>query len=499
MSGGCCEHSRTVQKYMIYQIQHTTAPIVYHIGAGNDRQSKGDIMKKAENTALRVALYIRVSGEEQKIKGLSLEAQQERLEAYARERGWVIVGVFVDAAKTARKNIHKRTEFLRMMDLVKRDGVDLLLFCRLDRWFRSVADYYKVMEVLEAHACGWKTIDDGEGYDTTTASGRLYINLRLSIAQNEADLDGERIAVVFDSKINHGTVVSGSCPFWLRVNDQKRFEVIPEKAAILQDAFNHFEATISQRATVKYIRETYGVNWCDATFRRMLRDKLAIGVYDKNGRYNENFCEAVISPAQFERVQKLLGNNAKSTPTGRVFLFTSLLVCEECRHKLVGAFTKGYYYYRCNQYFQRGRCSHNKFIREDVVEKWLFDHLGEELEKYRLAWEVQEEKRRKAAASVDRAAVRRKLSRLKDLYVNDLIDIEEYKRDYDKYNAMLEEKPEPAADQRPDFAAIENLLSQDFKTIYDGLEREEKRTLWRSVISEIRMDNDQHVTGISFL
>lgn len=231
----------------------------------------------------------------------------------------------------------------------------------------------------------------------------------------------------------------------------------------------------------------------------MLRDKLAMGVYDKNDRYNDNFCEAVISPEQFERVQKLLGNNAKSTPTGRVFLFTSLLVCEECRHKLVGAFTRGYYYYRCNQHFQRGRCPHKREIQEGVVEKWLFDHLGEELEKYRLEWEVQEEKRRKAAASVDRAAVRRKLSRLKDLYVNDLIDIEEYKRDYDKYNAMLEEKPEPAADQRPDFAAIENLLSQDFKTIYDSLERVEKRTLWRSVISEIRIDNDQHVTGISFL
>ena len=57
--------------------------------------------KKDIATALRVALYIRVSGEEQKIKGLSLEAQQERLEAYAREQGWVIVGVFVDAAKTA--------------------------------------------------------------------------------------------------------------------------------------------------------------------------------------------------------------------------------------------------------------------------------------------------------------------------------------------------------------------------------------------------------------
>ena len=142
---------------------------------------------------VRVALYIRVSGEEQKIKGLSLEAQQERLEAYARERGWVIVGIYIDAAKTARKNIHKRTDFQRMMDSVKRDEVDILLFCRLDRWFRSVADYYKIMEVLEAHNCDWKTTD--EEYDTTTANGRLYINVKLSIAQNEADIDGERIDV----------------------------------------------------------------------------------------------------------------------------------------------------------------------------------------------------------------------------------------------------------------------------------------------------------------
>ena len=63
--------------------------------------------KEIAPALVRVALYIRVSGEEQKIKGLSLEAQQERLEAYARERGWVIVGIYIDAAKTARKNIHK--------------------------------------------------------------------------------------------------------------------------------------------------------------------------------------------------------------------------------------------------------------------------------------------------------------------------------------------------------------------------------------------------------
>ena len=139
--------------------------------------------------------------------------------------------------------------------------------------------------VLFFHNCDWKTTD--EEYDTTTANGRLYINVKLSIAQNEADIDGERIDVVFDSKIAHGTVVSGSAPFGFRVNEEKRLEVVPEDAAIVQDAFNYFENTVSQRATVRYVRETYGVNWCDATFRRMLKEKLYTGVYDRGGRYND--------------------------------------------------------------------------------------------------------------------------------------------------------------------------------------------------------------------
>ena len=266
------------------------------------------------------------------MKGLSLEAQQERLEAYAREQGWVIVGVYVDAAKTARKNMHKRTEFQRMLNSVKNNEIDMLLFCRLDRWFRSVADYYKVIEVLEAHNCEWKTID--EEYDTTTANGRLYINIKLSIAQNEADIDGERIDVVFDSKIAHGTVVSGSSPFGYRVNSEKRLEIVPDDAAIVRDAFNYFETSVSQRATTKYVREKYGVNWCYATFHRMLIEELYTGVYNRGGRYNSQFCPAIIEREQFDRVQSLLKKNVRRAPSGRVYLFTSILFCEECRHNM---------------------------------------------------------------------------------------------------------------------------------------------------------------------
>lgn len=454
-------------------------------------------MKNKELPPLvRAALYIRVSGEEQKIKGLSLEAQQERLEAYAREKGWIVTGVYIDAARTARKNMHKRSEFQKMIESVKRDEVDLLLFCRLDRWFRSVADYYKVMEILQAHGCGWKTTD--EEYDTTSANGRLYINVKLSIAQNEADICGERIDVVFDSKISHGTVVSGSCPFGYRVSEEKRLEVVPEKARIVQDAFSHFENIVSQRETVKHIRETYGVNWCQMTFRRMLSETLYTGIYDRGGRRNENFCPAIISKEQFDRVQVLLKRNARSTPSGRIYIFTSILRCAECNHNLVGYKTRDYYYYRCNQHFQRGRCNHNKSVREYVIEKWLFDNMESELNRVRLEWEVKAAEKKKAALRTDKAALKRKLTKLKELYVNELIDIEEYKKDYEIYTAALRQLPEPAAEAPPDFEAVEKLLQADFKNIYESLTREEKRTLWRSVISEIRIDSENNITGISF-
>lgn len=453
--------------------------------------------KNETATPLRVDLYIRVSGQEQAIKGLSLEAQQENLEEYARERGWVIVGTYIDAAKTARKRMYKRTNFLRMLEDVKQDKVDLILFTRLDRWFRSVADYYKVMEILDAHNCGWLTTQ--EQYDTTTAGGRLYINLRLSIAQNEADLCGERIGVVLDSKVKHGTVVSGKIPFGYRINKEKRLEIVPQDAAIILDAFEHYRSSVSVRATAAYIQLTYGLNWDNIRCRRNLCQTLYIGHYESNGRVNPNFCPPIVPRDLYDDVQKLLSNNTKANPTGRVFLFTSLLICAECGHRLAGLQTGYGPYYRCPQHYSRRTCGHKKQIRETAVEEWLFTFLGDELEKQRLEWEVKEARRKQAAASVDRAAIRRKLSRLKELYVNEMIDLEEYRRDYELYTTQLAERTAPSAEEeRPNFEAIEAILETGFRKIYDGLEREEKRTLWRSVIKEIHVDKEWQITRISF-
>ena len=98
----------------------------------------------AVGAAQRAALYIRVSTEEQAMHGYSLDAQRETLTRYANMHNLVIVDYYIDEGKSARKKFQNRKEFMRMMTDVEAGRIDLILFIKLDRWFRSVKDYYKI-------------------------------------------------------------------------------------------------------------------------------------------------------------------------------------------------------------------------------------------------------------------------------------------------------------------------------------------------------------------
>ncbi len=398
---------------------------------------------------MRAALYIRVSTEEQAMRGYSLEAQRETLETYAKEHGMIVADFYQDEGKSARKSYRTRPEFMRLLHDVESGKIDLILFIKLDRWFRNVGGYYEVQRLLDSHGVHWQAVL--EDYETVTSSGQFKVNIMLSVAQNEADRTAERMAVVFDSKIRHGTVLGGSVPFGYRLNSEKRLEIEPEDAAIVLDVFEHFRSNVSQRATLRYVRDTYGLNWCGDTLNRMLRNTLYVGHYERRGRVNPYFCQPIIPRDLFDAVQKLLSVNVKAAPSGRVYLFTSIMVCDECGHKLTVAISKGHVYYRCPHYSNRALCTHNRSLPEKQIESWLFNHLACELNRYRAEWEMREAERKKSAACVDRAAIKRKLARLKELYVNEVIDLEDYRRDYEQYTSQLSECPTPAPIPRPEF------------------------------------------------
>ena len=187
---------------------------------------------------IRVALYIRVSTDEQALHGLSLESQKEALTQYANAHNMQIVDVYADEGITARKALNKRLQFQRLMSDVQAGKIDLILVTKLDRWFRNIKDYHNTQEILEKHNCNWRTIY--ESYDTSTSSGRLHINIMLSVNQDECDRTSERIKAVFKHKLDKKEAVSGSLPMGYKLEDKKIVKDL-EYADLVNDVFDYFE------------------------------------------------------------------------------------------------------------------------------------------------------------------------------------------------------------------------------------------------------------------
>lgn len=450
-------------------------------------------MQKNNFDVTRVALYIRVSTEEQAMHGLSLEAQQAALEQYAHKNGYKIVGTYIDGGKTARKSLSRRVQLARLLEDVERGEIDLIIFTKLDRWFRNIKDYYKVQDILEAHGVNWKTIF--ENYDTTTANGRLHINIMLSIAQDEADRTSERIKAVFASKLDRGEGTSPNLPIGYKLENSK-IVIDEEQAQIAKDLFEHYYIHQSQRAAGIAMVEAHGVHLHPYTVKRMLTNPIYIGEY----RGHKNFCEPLVSEEMFKEIQEIIENrNIKITPGNYTFIFSGLLVCDECgchmsgnaqRRTFAGG-QKGYYVcYRCNRHFSNGDCSHNLCAGEKKVEEFLLQNIAPEVSRYMLSFDVEEKRKKKPA--VNKGEIRRRLERLKDLYLDDLIDKETYKKDYAELNEklMTVEPPEKKRDLTP----LKEFLRSDFTEMYRTLDNEAKRILWRGAIKEIRITADNEMS-----
>lgn len=124
---------------------------------------------------MRCALYIRVSSDEQKRNGFSLPEQRHALMQYAKEKGYTIVDLYADEGVSSSKNPQRRHEFQRMLSDVKKGKIDIIVFLKLDRWYRNVGDYYLTQAILDQYGVKWECVV--EKYDTTTRTGKLGLNI----------------------------------------------------------------------------------------------------------------------------------------------------------------------------------------------------------------------------------------------------------------------------------------------------------------------------------
>lgn len=454
-------------------------------------------VKKTEE----VALYVRVSTEEQAINGDSLRTQREELTQYALANGFHIYGIYEDDGFSAT-NLN-RPALQRLLKDIEQNKINRILITKLDRLSRGVRNYYKVLDVLDEHGVFWQTVF--EKYDSSTANGRLHINIMLSVAENESAQTSERIRSVFKTKVESKELISGKIPIGFK-RENKKLVINENEKQIIIDAFQFYKETTSAYQTFQKLDLKYPelqLNYM-RTYR-ILTNKLYIGI--KHTRYGDikEFCPAIIDDITFENTQKLLKKNARK-PTAENsggYIFQGMLKCAECGYTLGGKFyskniESSKYYYICKRHHSSLKCSCGTNFNEQKIEQKLLQEFKIQLKKYIFDYDYKQQNFKKMDMSKEISSLENKLNKLKDLYVRDLIRIEDYEKDYKEYILQLEalhKEQEKIENNIPDnsIETLKSFLKQDFSLTYNKLSRLEKRRIWLSIIDYITLDKDYNM------
>jgi site-specific DNA recombinase len=223
----------------------------------------------------KIVAYARVSTEEQAMHGVSLEAQQARMQALAVAGAFQIDEMIVDAAQSAKTL--KRPGMARILDGIRAGEIGTLMVLKLDRLTRSVRDLYELLALLEKYDVKLTSIS--EMIDTSSAAGRMFLTMLSAFSQWERETIGERTAVALTHKRSTGKAYARAVFGYRRVGE--RLEAVPEQQAILSEirqleqddvAYNKIARMLNERG----IKAPRGKQWYDSSVRAVLRSRMAM-------------------------------------------------------------------------------------------------------------------------------------------------------------------------------------------------------------------------------
>lgn len=188
--------------------------------------------------------YIRVSTEDQAREGLSLEAQLEKIRGYCVAKGWDLAGIIEDQGRSG-KDLN-RPGIQEVISKTEQRAFDVVVICKLDRMTRNIRDLgYLTQDVFEKNDVAFSSIADN--FDTTTANGKLVLNILGSIAQWERDIVAERTKEVLSFKRGKGEW-AGRVPYGFLIGEDGKLEENPEEIKTIQKAKRMKRQGVSLRA-----------------------------------------------------------------------------------------------------------------------------------------------------------------------------------------------------------------------------------------------------------
>jgi DNA invertase Pin-like site-specific DNA recombinase len=280
---------------------------------------------------VRCAIYTRKSSEE----GLeqefnSLQAQREACEAFIasqRHEGWVCLRAGYDDGGFSGATMD-RPALQRLLADITAGRVDTIVVYKIDRLTRSLADFAKIVEILDARGASFVSVT--QQFNTTTSIGRLTLNILLSFAQFEREVIGERIRDKIAASKKKGMWMGGVPPLGYRAQDGK-LVVIESEAEIVRMIFRRYAELGSVRLLKDEFeaREIKSKSWTTASGRRvggkpfsrgalylMLQNRLYRGEIVHKGQSHPGEHTPIIDPPLWNAVQVPLAANTAERNSG---------------------------------------------------------------------------------------------------------------------------------------------------------------------------------------
>lgn len=453
-----------------------------------------------KNEIRNVAIYCRVSTEEQRKFGISVEDQKNSLTRYCKENKLKIYDYYIDEGVSAG-TIAKRKEFVRLLkDL---DNIDLIIFTKLDRFSRNVRDANNLLVELDKHNTAFRAIDEDD-IDISTSDGRFIFNLKVNLAEHERNKDSERINRVNKYKYHTArTVCSGAKIFGYDIDKNKRLIINEEEADQINQLFDKYIETNNLNETTRWFQKNIKKRSYESV-RLYLTNTAYIGQYrhirkkTKEIEIIEDFSPTIVDIEKFNKVQKLLKSNVKkhtgTSENGNKtdYIFNRFIYCK-CGRKLAGKHSKGKHYYICKNALT-DLCDNHIHISELNLEKYLLDNIESCIEEEinKLENKHLNEQKCKKNNPNEKVQLKKKLQKLTNLYLEDMIELDIYKKEYSTLKLQLEElETEERSEETMDFSKLKEFLESDWQVLYHKLENKEKREFWMTIIDSIVFESKE--------
>lgn len=341
-----------------------------------------------------VAIYVRVSSEEQAEKGYSIEEQKNVLLSFCNKVGYNVYKVYCDAGISAKDIVH-RPGLQELLEDAKSKCFNLVLTWKISRLSRRLKDAIEIVDFLDKYSIQYKSYT--EPFETNTPSGKLQFQMMSMVAEFERSTIAQNVKMGHLAKAKKGEWCGGPAMLgyeWEVMEQYKdctgrrksKLIINPEEAKIVKLIFEMYADGKGYKAITNHLNKMgYKTkNGCAFSLngvRDILLNPVYVGKvrYDVRRNWNERrrgntnpdpiiadgIHEAIISQELWDKVQIMY--NQKKGRRGTVFSYefplTGILRCPECgAGMVVGGTTntlkdgtkKRIPYYVCGSFSNKG-------------------------------------------------------------------------------------------------------------------------------------------------